>query len=134
MYYSDEHIIWSRQDSTIGFRNMFDIAEYSALGNFINYNGKLWQRKLTKTEEKEVNRNRKLLGFGSIQEQQNKFLFQGQQENFKFWGTGVANLGRKIPPKPAKKLEDFLKTYYKQVPANQLSTRFKQTYDLDDSN
>lgn len=134
MYYSDEHIIWSRQDSTIGFRNMFDIADYSAVGNLITYNGKLWQRKLTKIEAKEVNNKRKILGFGSIQEQQKKLLFQYSQENFTFWGVHIDNLGRNLPPKPAKKLEEFLKNYYEQVPANQLNKKFKQTLNLDDTN
>jgi hypothetical protein len=134
MYYSDENKVWSKRDSTIGFRNMFDIADYCALGNFLIYNGKLWQRKLTPSELNEVNKKRKVLGFCSIQEEHKKYFFVMNQEHFALSSVRTANLGRNIPHKAAKKLEDFLKNYYEQVPANKLSKEFKQNRDIDDTN
>ena len=134
MYYADMSIVWSRKDSTIGFRNMFDIADYCALGNFLVYNGKLWQRKLTPSELNEVNKKRKVLGFCSIQEEQEKFFFAKKHDHFIFGGIGVDNLGRNIPLRTAKKLDDFLKNYYEQVSPDKLTKKFKQTYDIDDTN
>jgi hypothetical protein len=134
MYYSDMQKVWSKRDSTIGFRNMFDIADYCVLGNFLSYNGKLWQRRLTPSELNEVNKNRKVLGFCTIQEEQEKFFFAKKLDHFIFGGIGVDNLGRNIPLRTAKKLDDFLKNYYEQVSPDKLTKKFKQKYDIDDTN
>ncbi len=91
---------------------------------------KLYRLKLSKTQEKIVNKNRKLLGFGTLQEAYQKQIFSTQDKRFLFSNIIAAMRHGS----PQGKLGDFfakiLTTHFELVPFNLVGRAFIQDRGL----